>query len=235
MTGSLTTDPAVLAKEAANFERISAELKNVVARVESTASQLANHWQGTAAAAAQRVLEQYRQAASQHVGLLNDVSTNVYSAGVRYSATDEEQARRLASKMNVDGDEKEHSGNQLVGYKTGPGGGPPLSEARRRAVEYADKWAGGPDDPHKHNPDYADFGGGGGDCTNFASQVMRAGGFKDVGNGLDDWHRGDINDWYYNNGGVFHHFPGNDRSNTPGQSRKTTMISSLSSLGEARS
>lgn len=87
----------------------------------------------------------------------------------------------------------------------------PLSDARRRAVEYADQWAGGPHDPHRHNPDYANFGDGGGDCTNFASQVMRAGGFKDVGDGLDDWHRGDIDDWYYNNGV---HFPGNDRSNT---------------------
>jgi hypothetical protein len=87
----------------------------------------------------------------------------------------------------------------------------PLSDARRRAVEYADQWAGGPDDPHRHNPDYANFGDGGGDCTNFASQVMRAGGFKDVGDGIDDWHRGDIDDWYYNNG---IHFPGNDRSNT---------------------
>lgn len=86
-----------------------------------------------------------------------------------------------------------------------------LSEARRRAIAYADEWAGNENDPHKHNPDYANFGDGGGDCTNFASQVMRAGGFQDVGDGIDDWHRGDADDWYYNNG---LHVPGNDRSNT---------------------
>jgi cell wall-associated NlpC family hydrolase len=86
-----------------------------------------------------------------------------------------------------------------------------LSDARRRAIEYADHWAGSADDPHRANPEYENFGDGGGDCTNFASQVMRAGGLKDVGNGIDDWHRGDADDWYYNNG---IHFPWNDRSNT---------------------
>ncbi len=33
--GELTTDPAVLSKEAGNFERISAELKGVIAQVEA--------------------------------------------------------------------------------------------------------------------------------------------------------------------------------------------------------
>jgi hypothetical protein len=99
-----------------------------------------------------------------------------------------------------------------VDFKTGPANpAQPLSEARRRAIEYADRWAGSAADPHRANPDYENFGDGGGDCTNFASQVMRAGGFKDVGDGIDDWHRGDADDWYYNNG---LHFPGNDRSNT---------------------
>ncbi|WP_445168398.1 amidase domain-containing protein [Mycolicibacterium sp. Dal123E01] len=86
-----------------------------------------------------------------------------------------------------------------------------LSEARRRALEYADRWAGNAGDPHRANPDYENFGDGGGDCTNFASQVMRAGGFRDAGDGIDDWHRGDADDWYYNNG---LHIPGNENSNT---------------------
>jgi hypothetical protein len=86
-----------------------------------------------------------------------------------------------------------------------------LSEARRRALAYADKWAGRAEDDHLANPDYDYFGHGAGDCTNYASQVMRAGGFTDVGNGIDDWHRGDPDDWYYNNG-LF--FPGNSRSKT---------------------
>lgn len=108
---------------------------------------------------------------------------------------------------------------QALGEQTFGGGlpdAPPdpnagLSEARRRAIDYADQWAGNAGDPHRANPDYENFGDGGGDCTNFASQVMRAGGFDDVGDGIDDWHRGDADDWYYNNGP---HFPGNTNSNT---------------------
>ncbi|MGU3650286.1 amidase domain-containing protein [Mycolicibacterium sp. A43C] len=83
---------------------------------------------------------------------------------------------------------------------------PPLSESRRRALEYSEKWAEG------FNPAYESLGGGDLDCTNFASQVMRAGGFDDVGNGIDDWRRGDSDDWYYQNDGAI--FPGNTSSKT---------------------
>lgn len=43
---------------------------------------------------------------------------------------------------------------------------------RNSAVEYARKWALG------RNPKYANFDGMGGDCTNFASQCLYAGGCK---------------------------------------------------------
>lgn len=112
--------------------------------------------------------------------------------------------------IRFDGAPKE-SAVLAAGLKRNPAERQPLSDERRRALEYADQWAGNADDPHRGNPDYENFGDGGGDCTNFASQVMRAGGFSDVGDGLDDWHRGDADDWYYNNG---LHVPGNDRSNT---------------------
>lgn len=99
---------------------------------------------------------------------------------------------------------------QLVGneFKLGPelGENPPLSESRRRAVEYSEKWAEG------YNPEYESLGGGDLDCTNFASQVMRAGGFDDVGNDIDDWRRGDSDDWYYQNDGAI--LPGNTSSKT---------------------
>jgi cell wall-associated NlpC family hydrolase len=101
---------------------------------------------------------------------------------------------------------------QALDYPTAPADpNAGLSEARRRALAYADKWAGNEADPHRANPDYDYFGHGGGDCTNFTSQVMRAGGFTDVGNGIDDWYRGDPDDWYYNNG---LHSPFNSRSKT---------------------
>lgn len=55
---------------------------------------------------------------------------------------------------------------------------------RAKAAEYAKIWA------HKRNPDYLNFDGIGGDCTNFASQCLYAGCkvmnyAKDIG-------------WYYN-------------------------------------
>ncbi len=74
------------------------------------------------------------------------------------------------------------------GYKDGPLLQPPLSPSRKAAVDYAERWA---DD---HNPDYKTYGQ---DCTNFASQVLRAGGLQDQGDGWDDWHHGDPDDWYY--------------------------------------
>jgi hypothetical protein len=42
---------------------------------------------------------------------------------------------------------------------------------RTRVRNYALRWA------EDRNPDYPDYSRGGGDCTNFASQCMRAGGF----------------------------------------------------------
>lgn len=128
------------------------------------------------------------------------------------------------------GTDNGHDGVQLVDHHI-PLKTPPLSDARRRAVEYADRWAGGPDDPYRHNPDYDYWGGEGnpGDCTNFASQVMRAGGFKDVGNGVDDWHRGDVDDWYYNSG---MHFPGNDRSSTWSAARNNHDFITQSGRGQ---
>lgn len=63
-----------------------------------------------------------------------------------------------------------------------------LSEARRKAIEYADKWADG------NNPDYKTYPE---DCTNFISQALREGGFQDRGDGWDDWRHGDRDDWYY--------------------------------------
>lgn len=53
---------------------------------------------------------------------------------------------------------------------------------RKRAVQYAHKWA------YSRNPKFANFEGDGGDCTNFASQVLYAG--SSVMN---------PSDWYYIN------------------------------------
>ena len=46
----------------------------------------------------------------------------------------------------------------------------------------------------KYNPAYRNFSGKGGDCTNFASQALRAGGWKDKAG----WYK-NANYWWYNN------------------------------------
>ncbi|PVB10699.1 amidase domain-containing protein [Mycobacteroides abscessus] len=84
-------------------------------------------------------------------------------------------------------------GNEKFSQDRIPGGlqfPPGLSEERKKAIIYAEAFADG------YNGDYRQYEQ---DCTNFVSQALRAGGFKDVGDGLDDWHHGDPDDWYYNN------------------------------------
>jgi hypothetical protein len=57
-----------------------------------------------------------------------------------------------------------------------------LSEARLSAVRYADQYCGAASDGsngYKYNPDYTDYNALGGNCANFASQVLyEGGGFK---------------------------------------------------------
>ncbi len=58
---------------------------------------------------------------------------------------------------------------------------------RNAAGDYAYSWA------LSRNPAYRDFSGSGGDCTNFASQALRAGGWADKTGWYLDW-----NNWWYN-------------------------------------
>ncbi|MBF6245200.1 amidase domain-containing protein [Nocardia elegans] len=69
------------------------------------------------------------------------------------------------------------------------GGG--LSPERAAAVAYANQWALG------RNPEYDNHGDA--DCTNFVSQCLRAGGFKDEGDGgVPYMHHDESGRWYYN-------------------------------------
>jgi WXG100 family type VII secretion target len=118
MTQPVNVDSAVLRKEAANFERISEALKDQVARVQRTASELlAEHnWKGSARDAANGALNRYIEAAQAMYGGLNDNSTKLATAGLLYDSTDEQQSSRLSAAMGL-GDEanaKHKSGVQLV-------------------------------------------------------------------------------------------------------------------------
>jgi WXG100 family type VII secretion target len=96
----MKTDAATLAKEAQNFDKISADLKSEMAQVESTAGELASHWQGQASVAAQSALQRFHEAATKQTQELEEISTNISHAGIQYSKADDEQSQALSSQMN---------------------------------------------------------------------------------------------------------------------------------------
>lgn len=95
----MNTDAAVLAKEASNFERISDELKQVIAAVDMTANTLKAQWTGQAGVAAQTALQRFDAAAATQIQELNDISNNIHTSGIQYTSTDDDQASSLASSM----------------------------------------------------------------------------------------------------------------------------------------
>jgi WXG100 family type VII secretion target len=156
----LTTDPAVLSKEAANFERIAGELKTVIAKVEQVASGLDNHWQGAAAKAAQGAIQRFYEAAADQVRQLNDISNNLAVAGSRYDDTDSEQSGSLASAMQLNGKPSAESSVAVNGgtikavdYTTGDGRKIPAPPHPPAVIttNQADKPL--PPDPDKHHCD----------------------------------------------------------------------------------
>ncbi len=59
-----------------------------------------------------------------------------------------------------------------------------MNERRTAAVEYADKYVGAADsgeNDYSYNKEYKNYNNVGGDCANFVSQVLLAGGFKKSG------------------------------------------------------
>lgn len=98
---AMNTDVAVLAKEAANFGRISGELTGVIAQVEGTAGALASQMVGQAGTAAQQALIRFHEAAAQQTKQLDDIAANINTGGVQYQTTDDDQASALSSAMNI--------------------------------------------------------------------------------------------------------------------------------------
>jgi WXG100 family type VII secretion target len=98
---SLNTDTAILAKEAMNFERISAELKGVISQVEGTAGALASQWQGQAGVAAQTALARFHEAADLQIQELNEISGNIHTSGVTYVTADDHHTGALQHAMGI--------------------------------------------------------------------------------------------------------------------------------------
>ena len=97
----MNTDAAVLAKEAANFESISGELKGVIANVESTGGALAAQMVGQDGTAAQAALLRFHEAAARQVQELNDITQNIQTSGTQYTSADDDNAATLSSAMNL--------------------------------------------------------------------------------------------------------------------------------------
>jgi WXG100 family type VII secretion target len=95
----MNTDTAVLAKEAANFDRIAAELNGVIQKVQGTAGSLQGAWQGQAGAAAQEALVRFNEAAAVQQQQLTEISNNIHTSGTQYTATDEDQTSALANTL----------------------------------------------------------------------------------------------------------------------------------------
>ncbi len=68
----------------------------------------------------------------------------------------------------------------------------PLNQRRKKALEYAEKYCGAANIPnynHKYNSEYKNYNNLGGDCANFASQILyEGGGFSK--NGTWNYYRG---------------------------------------------
>src|SRR3954470_1919268 len=97
----MNTDTAVLASEAANFDRIAGELNSVIAQVQGTAGALQGQWHGQAGVAAQSALDRFNVAASRQQQQLTEISSNIHSSGVQYSTADEDQSSALHTAMQL--------------------------------------------------------------------------------------------------------------------------------------
>ncbi|WP_234706240.1 WXG100 family type VII secretion target [Mycolicibacterium setense] len=97
----LTADPAVLAKEASNFERIAGELNTVMHRVDQIGGQLSANLKGAAGTAAHSAVIRFQEAATKVNTELDEISSNIGVTGTDYVGTDDDQATALGSTVNM--------------------------------------------------------------------------------------------------------------------------------------
>ncbi|WP_418004043.1 WXG100 family type VII secretion target [Mycobacterium sp. PDNC021] len=97
----MNTDAAVLASEAANFNRIHGELTTHKTGVDSTAHELQASMVGEAGSATTVALARFDEAMQQQLKELEDISSNIQSAGTQYTAADGDAASSLASQMRI--------------------------------------------------------------------------------------------------------------------------------------
>lgn len=97
----METDTAVLAAGAEQFNTVSVGLRGEIAKVESVAGGLSTTWRGAAGTAAQQAFIRFQEAADAQTRALDEISANIQSAGVQYTATDDDQTSALQSTINI--------------------------------------------------------------------------------------------------------------------------------------
>ncbi|NMP22128.1 amidase domain-containing protein [Sulfobacillus harzensis] len=91
----------------------------------------------------------------------------------------------------------------------------PLAPGAAKAVAYADRYCGaapGCQNQGFYNPAYNNFNGDGGDCTNFVSQALRAGGFRETSEWNYDRSRAEGSRAWTNARGLFDFLEGSGRA-----------------------
>lgn len=99
---NLSADTPQLMMEAANFDRISGELRGVLSYVESTAGALATHLNSPdAGLAAQQALSRFHEASANQIQLLTEISENIHQGGVQYDTADMHNMETLHQQMQL--------------------------------------------------------------------------------------------------------------------------------------
>ncbi|WKG03635.1 WXG100 family type VII secretion target [Mycolicibacterium sp. HK-90] len=101
MLPGLNADPATLAKEADNFQRIAQELNTVMHHVEQIGHQLKANLKGSAGTAAQSALIRFHEASTKVNTELDEISANIGATGTDYVGTDDDQASALGSTVQM--------------------------------------------------------------------------------------------------------------------------------------
>jgi uncharacterized protein YukE len=172
MISPLKVDPAVLAREAANLERIGGELRAVAAHVEAIATELMPQPRGQSGYSAQAALARFQQAHAAQMQVHDEISSSVRTAGVKYASTDEELGQRVGHEMHPGG--KEHDGKEHQGhiqqvddhkFKGGGAGDPSAERAHNQEDAFRKAFGRAPTsktdwetaaalDPHSYDPKY---------------------------------------------------------------------------------
>jgi len=98
MAEQTQTDSAVMEQTAKNFEAVDAELMATLDTLKKKVANLAGGWVGRGHTSFQQVMEQWSKDQAEINRLLRDTAGLIRSAGVNYSASDDNTATRFSNQ-----------------------------------------------------------------------------------------------------------------------------------------